>query len=162
MFGFILIYLTGYWPLGFTWCNIYVTCDVLACSSSILHMCFISLGRYLGIRNPLRSRRHTTKRLTSIKIAIVWLMAMTISSSITILGKLLCVYNCRLIYIIFVQLANITRITRISAFAIVSLKFSYFYYFYTSLSLFWFFLCFLSLLSVNYIFQYKLESFNKN
>ncbi|XP_039490741.1 5-hydroxytryptamine receptor 1A isoform X1 [Drosophila santomea] len=76
----------GYWPLGFTWCNIYVTCDVLACSSSILHMCFISLGRYMGIRNPLGTRHRSTKRLTGIKIAIVWVMAMMVSSSITMLG----------------------------------------------------------------------------
>ncbi|XP_054086631.1 dopamine D2-like receptor isoform X2 [Zeugodacus cucurbitae] len=76
----------GYWPLGFVWCNIYVTCDVLACSSSILHMCFISLGRYLGIRNPLGSRHRSTKRLAGIKIAIVWVMAMIVSSSITVLG----------------------------------------------------------------------------
>uniref|UniRef100_A0A1A9ZHH8 G-protein coupled receptors family 1 profile domain-containing protein n=1 Tax=Glossina pallidipes TaxID=7398 RepID=A0A1A9ZHH8_GLOPL len=77
-----------YWPLGLTWCNIYVTCDVLACSSSILHMCFISLGRYLGIRNPLGSRHRSTKRLAGMKIAIVWLMAMIVSSSITVLGKM--------------------------------------------------------------------------
>ncbi|KAG5680907.1 hypothetical protein PVAND_010385 [Polypedilum vanderplanki] len=76
----------GFWPLGFTWCNIYVTCDVLACSASILHMCFISLGRYLGIRNPLGSRQSSTKRLTGFKIALVWLLAMLISSSITVLG----------------------------------------------------------------------------
>uniref|UniRef100_A0A1Q3FS96 Putative d2 dopamine receptor n=1 Tax=Culex tarsalis TaxID=7177 RepID=A0A1Q3FS96_CULTA len=76
----------GYWPFGFTWCNIYVTCDVLACSASILHMCFISLGRYLGIRNPLGSRHHATKRLTGIKIVLVWLLAMLVSSSITVLG----------------------------------------------------------------------------
>ncbi|XP_067639200.1 tyramine/octopamine receptor isoform X2 [Eurosta solidaginis] len=76
----------GHWPLGFVWCNIYVTCDVLACSSSILHMCFISLGRYLGIRNPLGSRHRSTKRLAGIKIAIVWVMAMMVSSSITVLG----------------------------------------------------------------------------
>lgn len=80
--------LTGYWPFGLTWCNIYVTCDVLACSASILHMCFISLGRYTGIRNPLGSRHHSTKRRTTIKIAIVWAMAMLVSSSITVLGKL--------------------------------------------------------------------------
>lgn len=78
---------TGYWPFGITWCNIYVTCDVLACSASILHMCFISLGRYLGIRNPLGSRQSSTKRLTSFKIALVWLLAMLISSSITVLGE---------------------------------------------------------------------------
>lgn len=82
-------FFAGYWPFGITWCNIYVTCDVLACSASILHMCFISLGRYLGIRNPLGSRQSSTKRLTSFKIALVWLLAMLISSSITVLGKLM-------------------------------------------------------------------------
>ncbi|XP_059610358.1 D(2) dopamine receptor A [Phlebotomus argentipes] len=76
----------GYWPFGVTWCNIYVTCDVLACSASILHMCFISLGRYLGIRNPLGTRHRSTKRLACIKIALVWVMAMLVSSSITVLG----------------------------------------------------------------------------
>lgn len=81
------LWLLGYWPFGITWCNIYVTCDVLACSASILHMCFISLGRYLGIRNPLGSRQSSTKRLTGFKIALVWLLAMIISSSITVLGK---------------------------------------------------------------------------
>lgn len=81
------LFLSGYWPFGITWCNIYVTCDVLACSASILHMCFISLGRYLGIRNPLGSRQSSTKRLTSFKIALVWLLAMLISSSITGLGE---------------------------------------------------------------------------
>jgi 5-hydroxytryptamine receptor 2 len=52
-------------------------------------MCFISLGRYLGIRNPLGSRQSSTKRLTGFKIALVWLLAMLISSSITVLGNCL-------------------------------------------------------------------------
>ncbi|CAK9819135.1 5-hydroxytryptamine receptor 2B [Anthophora quadrimaculata] len=76
----------GYWPFGVVWCNVYVTCDVLACSASIMHMCFISLGRYLGIRNPLRTRHTSTKRMVGFKIATVWLLAMLVSSSITVLG----------------------------------------------------------------------------
>lgn len=94
--SFYFMLFTGYWPLGFTWCNIYVTCDVMACSSSILHMCFISLGRYLGIRNPLGSRHRSTKRLAGMKIAIVWVMAMIVSSSITVLGK----YSCDILFYI--------------------------------------------------------------
>ncbi|XP_053595265.1 probable G-protein coupled receptor No18 [Microplitis demolitor] len=76
----------GYWPFGVTWCNVYVTCDVLACSASIMHMCFISLGRYLGIRNPLRTRHISTKRVVAFKIAAVWFLSMLVSSSITVLG----------------------------------------------------------------------------
>ncbi|KAJ0181399.1 hypothetical protein K1T71_003484 [Dendrolimus kikuchii] len=99
----------GYWPLGVVWCNVYVTCDVLACSASIMHMCFISIGRYLGIRNPLKSRHHSTKRVVVIKIALVWLLSMVVSSSITVLGLInrsnimptpdLCVINNRLFWI---------------------------------------------------------------
>lgn len=53
-----------------------------------MHMCFISLGRYLGIRNPLRTRHTSTKRMVGFKIAAVWLLAMLVSSSITVLGKI--------------------------------------------------------------------------
>ncbi|PSN39751.1 hypothetical protein C0J52_26036, partial [Blattella germanica] len=81
------VIVSGYWPFGVVWCNVYVTCDVLACSASIMHMCFISLGRYLGIRNPLKTRHtYSTKRLVGFKIALVWLLAMMVSSSITVLG----------------------------------------------------------------------------
>ncbi|CAH3979715.1 unnamed protein product [Pieris brassicae] len=99
----------GYWPLGVVWCNVYVTCDVLACSASIMHMCFISIGRYLGIRNPLKSRHHSTKRVVVIKIALVWLLSMIVSSSITVLGLInkqnimptaeLCVINNRFFWV---------------------------------------------------------------
>lgn len=80
--------ISGYWPFGVAWCNVYVTCDVLACSASILHMCFISVSRYLGIRSPLKTRHaYHTKKMVGFKIALVWLLAMLISSSITVLGK---------------------------------------------------------------------------
>lgn len=81
-----VISVTGHWPFGIIWCNVYVTCDVLACSASIMHMCFISLGRYLGIRNPLKTRHSTTTRTVVLRIALVWLLSMLVSSSITVLG----------------------------------------------------------------------------
>lgn len=82
----VSVCVTGRWPLGLAWCNVYVTCDVLACSSSIMHMCFISVGRYRGIRNPLRTRRSATKRAVSVRVALVWLLAALVSSPITVLG----------------------------------------------------------------------------
>ncbi|XP_067206003.1 5-hydroxytryptamine receptor 2C isoform X2 [Linepithema humile] len=99
----------GYWPFGVAWCNVYVTCDVLACSASIMHMCFISLGRYLGIRNPLRTRHTSTKRVVGFKITAVWLLAMLVSSFITVLGIInpsnimpqpgMCVINNRVFFV---------------------------------------------------------------
>lgn len=51
-----------------------------------MHMCFISVGRYLGIRNPLKTRSNATKRTVCLKIAMVWFLSMLVSSSITVLG----------------------------------------------------------------------------
>ncbi|XP_066260478.1 5-hydroxytryptamine receptor 2C-like [Euwallacea similis] len=76
----------GEWPFGLIWCNVYATCDVLACSASIMHMCFISLGRYLGIRNPLKTRHSTTTRTVVLRIGLAWVLSMIVSSSITVLG----------------------------------------------------------------------------
>ncbi|XP_053202611.1 5-hydroxytryptamine receptor 2A-like isoform X2 [Panonychus citri] len=79
----------GYWPFGRLTCNFWVTCDVLCCSSSIYHMCFISVGRYVGIKNPLHARQArllVSRRAVLLKIVIVWLIAALITSPITILG----------------------------------------------------------------------------
>ncbi|XP_067118209.1 5-hydroxytryptamine receptor 2A-like isoform X1 [Centruroides vittatus] len=81
----ILDAIFGHWPFGWHLCNVWVACDVLSCSSSILHMCFISLGRYLGIRNPLIQRR-SSKKMVFTKIALVWLLAMFITSPIIVLS----------------------------------------------------------------------------
>ena len=37
----------GCWPLSQGWCVFYQTCDVLACSVSILHLMFISVGNVI-------------------------------------------------------------------------------------------------------------------
>ncbi|XP_069755271.1 alpha-2Db adrenergic receptor [Narcine bancroftii] len=36
----------GYWYFGSVWCGIYLALDVLFCTSSIVHLCAISLDRY--------------------------------------------------------------------------------------------------------------------
>lgn len=77
--------LLGRWPFDWRICSVWVSCDVLSCSSSIMHMCFISLGRYLGIRNPLKTRS-SSKKVTMLKIVVVWLLSMLITSSITVLA----------------------------------------------------------------------------
>ncbi|XP_037089605.1 D(2) dopamine receptor-like [Pollicipes pollicipes] len=74
------------WPLNAAWCNFYVTCDVLACTASIWHMSFISLGRYLGIRDPLKNQPRNTTRQVVTRVVLVWLLSLGISSIVTILG----------------------------------------------------------------------------
>ena len=76
---------SGYWPLNAAVCDIYVTSDVLMCTSSILHLCTISLERYIAIRSPL-STRQRSKTGVRVKIALVWAISFAISSPIMILG----------------------------------------------------------------------------
>ncbi|KAH3809780.1 5-hydroxytryptamine receptor 2C-like [Dreissena polymorpha] len=75
----------GYWPFDYVLCDIYVTSDVFMCTCSILHLCTISLERYLAISCPL-SVRNKSKGVVIIKIFLVWIIAGAITSPITVLG----------------------------------------------------------------------------
>ena len=55
------------------------------CTSSILHLCTISLERYLAISSPL-SLRNKSKVIVMLKIVLVWAFSLAITSPITILG----------------------------------------------------------------------------
>ncbi|XP_046365272.1 5-hydroxytryptamine receptor 2C-like [Haliotis rufescens] len=77
--------ITGQWLFGLTLCNLFVTSDVFMCTSSILHLCTISLERYIGIRYPLWTK-NKSKRVVLMKIVLVWTIAFAISSPISILG----------------------------------------------------------------------------
>ncbi|KAK3585654.1 hypothetical protein CHS0354_004577 [Potamilus streckersoni] len=78
-------FLAGYWPFNAVLCDIFVTSDVLMCTSSILHLCTISLERFIAIRSPLTSRKRS-KRTVFVKLGFVWLGSIAISSPIMILG----------------------------------------------------------------------------
>ncbi|KAH9514748.1 hypothetical protein Btru_023491 [Bulinus truncatus] len=75
----------GRWLFGLLLCDFFVTSDVLMCTSSILHLCTISLERYIGIRYPLWTK-NKSKRIVLLKIVLVWTIALAITSPITVLG----------------------------------------------------------------------------
>ncbi|GFO28513.1 5-ht2 receptor [Plakobranchus ocellatus] len=75
----------GRWLFGLLLCDLFVTSDVLMCTSSILHLCTISLERYIGIRYPLWTK-NKSKRIVLLKIVLVWTIALAITSPITVLG----------------------------------------------------------------------------
>uniref|UniRef100_A0A2C9K3Q9 G-protein coupled receptors family 1 profile domain-containing protein n=1 Tax=Biomphalaria glabrata TaxID=6526 RepID=A0A2C9K3Q9_BIOGL len=75
----------GHWMFGLLLCDFFVTSDVLMCTSSILHLCTISLERYIGIRYPLWTK-NKSKRIVLLKIVMVWTIALAITSPITVLG----------------------------------------------------------------------------
>ena len=72
--------LMGYWYFGKVWCGIYLALDVLFCTSSIVHLCAISLDRYWSVTQAVEyNLKRTPRRLKGI-IVVVWLLSALISS----------------------------------------------------------------------------------
>ena len=69
----------GYWVFGQTYCNIWLSSDVMCSTSSILNICAISMDRYLHIRNPYHYSRIMTTKRTLLCIAALWLLSALIS-----------------------------------------------------------------------------------
>ncbi|XP_061693684.1 alpha-2A adrenergic receptor-like [Syngnathoides biaculeatus] len=71
--------LMGYWYFGKVWCEIYLALDVFFCTSSIVHLCAISLDRYWSITRAIEyNLRRTPHRIKS-TIVVVWVLAALIS-----------------------------------------------------------------------------------
>ncbi|XP_060692663.1 alpha-2Db adrenergic receptor-like [Hemiscyllium ocellatum] len=71
--------LMGYWYFGSVWCGIYLALDVLFCTSSIVHLCAISLDRYWAVTRAVEYNLKRTPRRIKAMIAVVWLISAVIS-----------------------------------------------------------------------------------
>ncbi|NWH58003.1 ADRA2 protein, partial [Geococcyx californianus] len=71
--------LLGYWYFEKTWCEIYLALDVLFCTSSIVHLCAISLDRYWSVSRAIEYNAKRTPRRIKCSIFIVWTIAAIIS-----------------------------------------------------------------------------------
>ncbi|NXI41906.1 ADA2B protein, partial [Galbula dea] len=71
--------LLGYWYFEKTWCEIYLALDVLFCTSSIVHLCAISLDRYWSVSRAIEYTTKRTPRRIKCSILIVWTIAAVIS-----------------------------------------------------------------------------------
>ncbi|KAM5252950.1 alpha-2B adrenergic receptor [Hipposideros larvatus] len=71
--------LLGYWYFRRTWCELYLALDVLFCTSSIVHLCAISLDRYWAVSRALEYNSKRTPRRIKCIILTVWLIAAVIS-----------------------------------------------------------------------------------
>lgn len=69
----------GYWPLGRALCKIWMSCDVLCCTASILHLCLVAIDRYMAIAYPLRYAAIVNTRRIRISMLLVWLTSAVIS-----------------------------------------------------------------------------------
>ncbi|XP_021230579.1 alpha-2B adrenergic receptor [Numida meleagris] len=71
--------LLGYWYFQKAWCEIYLALDVLFCTSSIVHLCAISLDRYWSVSRAVEYNAKRTPRRVKCSIGIVWSIAAAIS-----------------------------------------------------------------------------------
>ena len=70
----------GKWIFGSALCKMWLTCDVLCCTSSILNLCVIALDRYWAITDPIRYAQKRTVKRVVVLIIIVWFLSGLISS----------------------------------------------------------------------------------
>ena len=75
----IVVEITGKWYFGYIVCELWVSCDVMLCTASILNLCCISLDRYFAITKPLVYATKRSKRLALYMIAVVWVSAVVIT-----------------------------------------------------------------------------------
>jgi hypothetical protein len=70
----------GKWIFGIHLCKLWLTCDVLCCTASILNLCAIALDRFWAITDPINyAQKRTLKRVLG-TIAGVWVLSGAISS----------------------------------------------------------------------------------
>ncbi|CAF4590292.1 unnamed protein product [Rotaria socialis] len=75
----IVTHILKRWIFGKIMCQIFVTSDVLLCTSSILNLCAIALDRYWAISDPIHYARQRTIRRVFLMIMLVWMLSATIS-----------------------------------------------------------------------------------
>ena len=75
----LLFEVFGEWRLGWVFCYFWISCDVTCCTASILHLCIISLDRYLAITQPLTYKSRMSKRRAIAMICGVWICSVAIS-----------------------------------------------------------------------------------
>nr|XP_033802387.1 5-hydroxytryptamine receptor 2C isoform X1 [Geotrypetes seraphini] len=76
------------WPLPDKLCPIWISLDVLFSTASIMHLCAISLDRYVAIRNPIEHSRFNSHTKALMKIAAVWTISIGISMPLPVIGLL--------------------------------------------------------------------------
>lgn len=63
------------WPLPEPLCPIWLFLDVLFSTASIMHLCAISLDRYIAIKKPIQHSQYKSRTKAMLKIALVWLIS---------------------------------------------------------------------------------------
>ncbi|XP_048485348.1 tyramine/octopamine receptor [Plutella xylostella] len=70
----------GRWLGGKHLCKMWLTSDIMCCTSSILNLCAIALDRYWAITDPINYANKRTLKRVMLQIGGVWILSLIISS----------------------------------------------------------------------------------
>lgn len=76
----VAVQILGRWEFGIHLCKMWLTCDVLCCTASILNLCAIALDRYWAITDPINYAQKRTLKRVLFMIGVVWVLSGVISS----------------------------------------------------------------------------------
>ncbi|XP_028654804.1 trace amine-associated receptor 4-like [Erpetoichthys calabaricus] len=62
------------WYLGSFFCRLHTTIDLLLCTVSIYHLCFIAIDRYYAVCDPLHYTTKINYKVISLFIALAWII----------------------------------------------------------------------------------------
>ncbi|XP_072529692.1 histamine receptor H2a isoform X1 [Salminus brasiliensis] len=74
-----LLEVTGDWPLGAHFCNVYISMDVMLSTASILNLLAISVDRYFAVTAPLRYPTLLLPWRVGASLAAIWLVSVGVS-----------------------------------------------------------------------------------
>ncbi|XP_006200121.1 trace amine-associated receptor 8 [Vicugna pacos] len=74
------------WYFGARFCALHSCCDVAFCYSSVFHLCFISIDRYIAVTDPLVYPTKFTVSVSGICIGLSWVLPIAYSSAVFYTG----------------------------------------------------------------------------
>jgi hypothetical protein len=78
-------FIAGYFPLRSEHCLVWICLDVLFCTASIMHLCLISIDRYLSLQYPMRFGRNKTRKRVVLKIFFVWVLSIAMNLPLSLM-----------------------------------------------------------------------------
>lgn len=72
----IVVLVLGYFPLPAIYCLAWSLLDILFCTASIMHLCTLSIDRFLSLSYPMRFGRNKSRRRVLVKLLPVWLLSL--------------------------------------------------------------------------------------
>uniref|UniRef100_A0A8C3VKF7 Trace amine associated receptor 8 n=1 Tax=Catagonus wagneri TaxID=51154 RepID=A0A8C3VKF7_9CETA len=74
------------WYFGASFCALHSCCDAAFCYSSLFHLCFISIDRYIAVTDPLVYPTKFTVSVSGICISISWVLPVVYSGAVFYTG----------------------------------------------------------------------------